>query len=78
MFDKLGYFLRYILNKPPNYELPSYVTLENDLPQDKKIHKGTINLCHCRGPDCLIVRFYFDRFHETDRRLYWNNYWFDD
>ena len=79
MFKKLRYFLRYILNKPWNHELPSYVILKNHLPQNKKKYlEGTIGLCHCRGHNCLIVRFYFDGFYETDRRLYWDNYWFDN
>ena len=83
MFDKPCYFSRYILNKPRKHELPSYVILKNHLPLDKKKKKkkyikGTISLCHYRGHDCLVVRFYFDRFYETDRILYWDNYWFND
>ena len=72
MFDKPRYFSRYILNKPRKHELPSSVILKNHLPLDKKKKKyikGTISLCHCRGHDCLVVRFYFDGFYETDRIL---------
>ena len=79
MFNKLRYFLRYLLNKLRKQKCPSHIIFRNHLPEDKKKYvTGTISLCYCRGHDCIIAKFFFEGFYETDRRLYWENYWFDD
>ena len=79
MFDKVRYFLRYLLNKLRKQKCPSHIILRNNLPEDKKKYiTGTLSLCYCGGHDCIIAKFYFEGFYETDMRLYWKNYWFDD
>ena len=79
MFNKLRHFLRYLLNKLRKQKCPSHVILRNNLPEDKKKYIiGTINLGYCGGHDCIIAKFHFEGFYETDIRLFWRNYWFDD
>ena len=68
-----------ILNKFGKKKCPSYVTIKNELPKNKKKYlRGTISLCYCKGHDCIIAVFYFDGFYETNIGLYWKNYWFSD
>ena len=72
MFHKLLYFLKYLLNKFRKPKCPPHVVLRNHLPEEKKKYViRTISLCYCRGPDCIIAKFFFDGFYETDRRLFW-------
>ena len=79
MFDKLYYFLRSLLNKIRKQKCPSHIVVKNHLPDNKKMYvKGTISFCHCRGHNCLVVKFFIDGFYETDRRLYWENCWFEE
>ena len=79
MFESFCYYLRHLLNKFQKKKCPSYVTVLNKLPKDKKKYvRGSTSLCYCGGHDCIRAVFYFDGFYETDRRLYWENYWFSD
>ena len=68
-----------ILNKFGKKKCPSYVTIKNELPNNKKKYlREKISFCYCKGHDCIIGVFYFDRFYETNIGLYWKNYWFSD
>ena len=59
MFNKLRYFLRYLLNKFRKSKCPSHVILKNNLPEDKKKYViGTISLCYCRGHNCITAKFF--------------------
>ena len=80
MFEKLCYFLKFLINKFRDQKCPPYITLINNLPEDKqKYINGSISICHCKGRDCIILIFYFERFYETDRSLYRGVFlWFDD
>ena len=79
MFDNFCYYLRYVLDKFRKKKCPSYVTIKNELPKDKKKYfRGSIRFCYCKGHDCIRAVFCFDVFYETDRRLHWQNYWFSD
>ena len=77
-FNKLRYFLRHLQNKFRK-QCPSHVVLKNQFPKDtKKYVIGAISFCYFKVHDCILARFYFKGFYETDRRLYWENYWFDN
>ena len=63
MFNKICYFLRYLLNKFRKPKSPSHVILMNHLPEDKKKYvTGTRSLCYCRGHDCIIANFFLTDF----------------
>lgn len=75
MFEKLRYFLRFYRKRSKKQKCPSYITINNLLPEKKRKYlSGTISLCHCRGHDCIRLVFYFDGFYETDR-LFSENYY---
>ena len=80
MFEKLRYFLRFLINRFKEQKCPPNITLINNLLEDKKKYiNGSISICHCKGHDCIILVFNFDGFYETDRRLFGDFlYWFDD
>ena len=80
MFEKLRYFLRFLINRFTEQKCSTHVTLINNLPEGKKKYiSGSISLCHCKGHGCILLEFYFDGFCETDRRLFGEyHYFFDD
>ena len=74
MFEKLLYFLRLSTNKFRRQNIPNHITLVNKLPEDKKKYiSGPINLCHCKGHNCILLVVDFDRFYQTQRHLFNNS-----
>ena len=80
MFEKLFYFLRLSTYKFRRQNIPNHITLVNKLPEDKKKYiSGSINLCHWKGHNCILLVVDLDRFYHTHRHLFNDSiYWFYD
>ena len=74
---RLWAILRRKFRKKKPYSIPSYVTVNNLIPTDKRKYlKGRINLGHCIGHDCIMLVFNFDGFYENHRRMLSENFYF--
>lgn len=70
-------FQRKFCKKKSSYSIPSQITLNNLIPIDiRDCLKGTINIRHCRGHDCIMLISVFDDFCYNHRRFLSENFYF--
>ena len=68
---------RRFMQKKARYSIPSHMTLNNQIPLEKRDYlKRTIHIGHCRRHCCMILIFIFEGFCENHRGLLSENYYF--